>query len=252
MTVESPQRKVSRSSTNQLIADVANGLAAHIDGPDPPNGGAGGGGVAIANSAGGGHMIITSSSLVAVETNSPGSPASYRNAIANNNMASVVDEVALDEIDENHPGRQQQLHQNKMSSFRPPHPGNHLPLPPACTSESGRSAGDGGSTIEDENNYASVKNLCDEDLELMDEEDDSHYSLIRKPDGRADESPYSTLRENPRIPPTMEPAASASEDGGYESLHSHQQQHRQQVAGRQEPGYAGIESRKLLLITIWS
>ena len=34
---ETQSRKVSRSSTNQLIADVANGLAAHIDGPDPPN-----------------------------------------------------------------------------------------------------------------------------------------------------------------------------------------------------------------------
>ena len=29
---ENPTRKVSRSSTNQLIADVANGLAAHIEG----------------------------------------------------------------------------------------------------------------------------------------------------------------------------------------------------------------------------
>ena len=32
---ENPQRKISRSSTNQLIADVANGLAAHIEGPVP-------------------------------------------------------------------------------------------------------------------------------------------------------------------------------------------------------------------------
>ena len=29
---ENGPRKVSRSSTNQLIADVANGLAAHIEG----------------------------------------------------------------------------------------------------------------------------------------------------------------------------------------------------------------------------
>ena len=33
---ESPDSpKISRSSTNQLIADVAKGLAAHLDGPDP-------------------------------------------------------------------------------------------------------------------------------------------------------------------------------------------------------------------------
>ena len=35
MSDETQSRKVSRSSTNQLIADVANGLAAHIEGPDP-------------------------------------------------------------------------------------------------------------------------------------------------------------------------------------------------------------------------
>ena len=32
MNDENGPRKVSRSSTNQLIADVANGLAAHIEG----------------------------------------------------------------------------------------------------------------------------------------------------------------------------------------------------------------------------
>ena len=32
---------------------------------------------------------------------------------------------------------------------------------------------------------------CDEDEE---DEEESHYSLIRKPDGQADEGPYSTLR----------------------------------------------------------
>ena len=39
MSDEAQSRKVSRSSTNQLIADVANGLAAHIEGPDPDPGG---------------------------------------------------------------------------------------------------------------------------------------------------------------------------------------------------------------------
>ena len=33
---ENGPRKVSRSSTNQLIADVANGLAAHIEGKTEP------------------------------------------------------------------------------------------------------------------------------------------------------------------------------------------------------------------------
>ena len=34
---ENGPRKVSRSSTNQLIADVANGLAAHIEGKNVNN-----------------------------------------------------------------------------------------------------------------------------------------------------------------------------------------------------------------------
>ena len=62
------------------------------------------------------------------------------------------------------------------------------------SSEGSRSAGDGGS----ESNYATVNDkptqkqpmLCDED----DEEEESHYSLIRKPDGQADEGNYNTLR----------------------------------------------------------
>ena len=63
------------------------------------------------------------------------------------------------------------------------------------SSEGSRSAGDGGS----ESNYATVNDKsnrkpnisCDEDEE---DEEESHYSLIRKPDGQADEGPYSTLR----------------------------------------------------------
>ena len=67
-----------------------------------------------------------------------------------------------------------------------------------------RSSGDGGSapsTVADDSNYATLTNLGqghEDDLE-----EDSHYSLIRKPDGQADEPKYSTLRES---------------DGGYESL----------------------------------
>lgn len=42
MRPESPASpKISRSSTNQLIADVAKGLAAHLDGPEPHGGGEG-------------------------------------------------------------------------------------------------------------------------------------------------------------------------------------------------------------------
>jgi uncharacterized membrane protein len=156
---ENQSRKVSRSSTNQLIADVANGLAAHIDGPDPP---AGGGGLMAS------PQNNLTSMLVAVDPNSPCSPF----------HASHTD------LEHSHPA-------TNMTSFRP-HPSANtiLPLPPPG-SDCGRSAGDGGSMV-DESNYATVKNLCDEDLELMDEE--SHYALVRKPDGRADEPTYSTLR----------------------------------------------------------
>ena len=45
----------------------------------------------------------------------------------------------------------------------------------------------------EEANYATLKNLTDEDLELM-EEEDSHYALVRQPDGKADEPEYSSLR----------------------------------------------------------
>ena len=72
---------------------------------------------------------------------------------------------------------------------------NPVSMPGCSTSSDGsRSAGDGGS----ESNYATVtdksipKNhiLCDED----EEEEESHYSLIRKPDGQADQTTYNTLR----------------------------------------------------------
>ena len=46
----------------------------------------------------------------------------------------------------------------------------------------------------EEANYATLKNLTDEDLELMEEEEDSHYALVRQPDGKADEPEYSSLR----------------------------------------------------------
>ena len=45
----------------------------------------------------------------------------------------------------------------------------------------------------EEANYATLKNLTDEDLELM-EDEDSHYALVRQPDGKADEPEYSSLR----------------------------------------------------------
>ena len=47
----------------------------------------------------------------------------------------------------------------------------------------------------EEANYATLKNLTDEDLELM-EDEDSHYALVRQPDGKADEPEYSSLRYN--------------------------------------------------------
>jgi len=73
----------------------------------------------------------------------------------------------------------------------------------------------------EEANYATLKNLTDEDLELM-EDEDSHYALVRQPDGKADEPEYSSLSEALHAP---------SDDGGYESL-----QHRTQ------PIYVGIDS----------
>ena len=64
------------------------------------------------------------------------------------------------------------------------------------SSESSRSAGDGGSesnyaTLNDKNCTSSRRHqlLCDDD-----EEEESHYSLIRKPDGQADEGSYNTMR----------------------------------------------------------
>ena len=82
-----------------------------------------------------------------------------------------------------------------MTSFRPSLGHTTLPLPPTHNnnnnSDCGRSAGDGGS-IPEEANYSTVKILEDEDLELL--EEDSHYALVRKPDGKADEPTYSSLR----------------------------------------------------------
>lgn len=78
--------------------------------------------------------------------------------------------------------------------------GSAMQIPSAMlgcsSSESSRSAGDGGS----ESNYATVNDkncasirrqhiLCDDE-----EEEESHYSLIRKPDGQADEGSYNTMR----------------------------------------------------------
>ena len=42
----------------------------------------------------------------------------------------------------------------------------------------------------DENNYSSLKNLHPEDLEG----EESHYAMVRQPDGRADEPTYSSLK----------------------------------------------------------
>ena len=109
----------------------------------------------------------------------------------------------------------------------------------------------------EEANYATLKNLTDEDLELM-EDEDSHYALVRQPDGKADEPEYSSLRYSfLHILPDCahlysfllnfllivlahsffsEALHAPSDDGGYESL-----QHRTQ------PIYVGIDSRKFSL-----
>lgn len=134
---ESQLRKISRSSTNQLIADVANGLAAHIEGPDPP----------VQNSS---------------------SPCSqFHDCYANADQA-----IGAAEASEN-ASSLQAGNPYFMTSFRPP----------TKSSDCNRSAGDGGSVV-DETNYATIKSICDEDLELLDEE--SPYSHVRQPDGRAD------------------------------------------------------------------
>lgn len=64
-----------------------------------------------------------------------------------------------------------------------------------------RSSGDGGSEadMEDATPYATLKvnnngvNPVNDSLEEEDEEEESHYSLIRQPDGRADDPAYSPL-----------------------------------------------------------
>ena len=67
-----------------------------------------------------------------------------------------------------------------------------------------RSSGDGGSSIHaEESNYATLTKI--NEFRGDEEEEDSHYSLIRKPDGQADDSKYPMTRES---------------DGGYESLHN--------------------------------
>ena len=73
---ETQSRKVSRSSTNQLIADVANGLAAHIEGPDPPNLPPGGHGSLHMGQNGGTSSSMSSGSPMAVTAlaSSPCSP----------------------------------------------------------------------------------------------------------------------------------------------------------------------------------
>ena len=124
---------MSRSSTNQLIADVANGLVAHIEGPHP----------------------------------TAASPSS--NVYLN----------SYEESASQFPG--------DLATFRPASSGL---LPPALPSvDCRRSAGDGGSMV-DENNYSSLKNLHPEDLEG----EESHYAMVRQPDGRADEPTYSSLK----------------------------------------------------------
>ena len=116
----------------------------------------------------------------------------------------------------------------------------------------------------EEANYATLKNLTDEDLELM-EDEDSHYALVRQPDGKADEPEYSSLRYDIMFHTHFcifysivltytytfllnfllivlahsffsEALHAPSDDGGYESL-----QHRTQ------PIYVGIDSRKFSL-----
>ena len=128
---------MSRSSTNQLIADVANGLVAHIEGPHP-----------IA------------------------SPSSSSQDPSNVYLHSYEESGQF-------PG--------DLATFRPASSGL---LPPALPSvDCRRSAGDGGSMV-DENNYSSLKNLHPEDLEG----EESHYAMVRQPDGRADEPTYSSLK----------------------------------------------------------
>ena len=117
--------KISRSSTNQLIADVANGLVAHIDGPEP-----------------------------------------------NKETEGSAGNVYLNHYDDLNAGAE-------LGTFRPsPH-----------TTGQRRSAGDGGSVV-DENNYSSLKNLHDPELDI----EESHYAMVRQPDGRADEPTYSSLK----------------------------------------------------------
>ena len=122
-TSEDSTPKISRSSTNQLIADVANGLVAHIDGPEP----------------------------------------NKDNELCLNNY-----ECSL-EVD--------------LGTFRTP------AFAASASNGLRRSAGDGGSVV-DENNYSSLKNLHDPELDL----EESHYAMVRQPDGQADEPAYSSLK----------------------------------------------------------
>ena len=169
MSDESQSRKVSRSSTNQLIANVANGLAAHIDGPDPgPDGSAIG-------------TPTTAMIAAAATSSSPCSPFHncYADVQSECNPSSHMTSFGRPRGGEGGSAAANQHSNNNNNNIN-------------SNGDCGRRiAGDGGSVVE-EPNYATVKNLTDEDLELMEEE--SHYALVRKPDGRADEPAYSSLR----------------------------------------------------------
>lgn len=142
--------------------------------------------------------------------------------------------------------------QQQLSTFKPPQcsplllqiPASHSGHAHHRTSSgvelgSHRSSGDGGSEIDmdSEAPYATLKTRNEIETE---EEEESHYSLIRQPDGRADDPAYSPLGiEGGYLGSTQ-----SSDDAGYESLHQHQEALK---AGNLQPSMnvMGIESTEV-------
>merc|ERR1719259_884840 len=125
---------------------------------------------------------------------------------------------------------QQQLIAVPVSNTHPNH-GSASSNSSSCDYAGGgggaRSSGDGGSSVghggsilgAGDSNYATLSKIselrnCGTSLVDPEEEESSHYSLIRRPDGQADEPNYSSIRESDAGYESLQVAAAAASSGG--------------------------------------
>ncbi|XP_071750190.1 uncharacterized protein [Lepeophtheirus salmonis] len=217
---EEASRKVSRSSTNQLIADAVAAASVVQNNGDQSNGTGG---------SSNGESKAPSSSGDDID-----GPIHFRGPFEDTKMNGNVSTLLFS------PGHNKPS--SSMSTFRP-HQNSPLPILPSSSqhlhhsrdvsggssSIGGRSAGDGGSVV-DEANYATLlqENIADNDNES------SHYTLIRKPDGRADEPNYSTLSRKS----STQTRGPQPDDPGYESLNHQRSRNGQKL--RSDPTYVSL------------